>query len=113
MKAGALDFIEKPFDAELLLASVRRCISDAPAHVEGGMQSERDRLASLTMRERQVLECLVAGQSNKIMAFELGISPRTVEIHRAHVMDKMDVRHLSELVRIAIRLGVQPPVKTR
>ena len=105
MKAGALDFIEKPFDSEVLLESLRRAGAALPP-VDEALAAARRRLETLSPRERQVLDCLVAGQSNKVAAVELGISPRTVEIHRAHVMDKMAVRHLSELVRIAVQLGV-------
>jgi two-component system response regulator FixJ len=104
MKAGAVDFIEKPFDDELLLASVRRaCELRGRKQDEAALaDSARSRLEGLTPREREVLTLLVAGKPNKIIAFELGISPRTVEIHRAHLMEKMQVKSLSELVRLAL-----------
>jgi two-component system response regulator FixJ len=65
----------------------------------------------LTERERQVLECLVSGKANKVIAYELDISPRTVEIHRAHVMEKMQARSLSDVVRLALAAGLNPPAK--
>ncbi len=104
MKAGAVDFIEKPFDDELLLASVRRALEIGKAtrsRAAEAAAAER-MLALLTPREKSVLEQLVVGRSNKVAAYELGISPRTVEIHRAHIMDKMNARSLSDLVRISL-----------
>lgn len=104
MKAGAIDFIEKPFEETSILSAVRAAFdrgagSDAP----GGETSEvAQRIAGLSARERQVLEGLVAGKPNKIVAHELGISPRTVEVYRANVMTKMRAASLSELVRMAI-----------
>ncbi|MBL6852946.1 MAG: response regulator transcription factor [Alphaproteobacteria bacterium] len=104
MKAGAVDFIEKPFDDEQLLTSVKRAIEIG--HRTRGAAAEAAAaerlLALLTPRERTVLEQLVVGRSNKVAAYELGISPRTVEIHRAHIMDKMNARSLSDLVRISL-----------
>jgi two-component system response regulator FixJ len=104
MKAGALDFIEKPFDDEVLLHSVRRAVELA-AHTwsrDAEARAAEQLLAQLTPRERNVLEQLVAGCSNKIAAHALGISPRTIEIHRANIMDKMKARSLSDLVRITL-----------
>jgi two-component system response regulator FixJ len=110
LKAGAVDFIEKPFDADLMLESVARALtlSTQSRSQDSLAQSARDRAASLTGREREVLEHLVAGRSNKVIAYELDISPRTVEIHRAHVMDKMEAKSLSDLVRMAIAAGISP-----
>lgn len=111
MKAGAIDFIEKPYDDELLLSSVRRAREQSlnrQAKSSNAKEAET-RVASLTAREREVLEHLVAGQPNKVIAHELGISPRTVEIHRAHLMEKMQARSLSDLVRLALTAGVQAP----
>jgi len=110
MKAGAVDFIEKPFDDELLLSSVRSALSkgaDAARH-KAEVTDIHDRLNALSNRERQVLEGLVAGKANKTIAFDLGISPRTVEIYRAHLMTKMSANSLSDLVRMVmtIRLPV-------
>lgn len=110
MKAGAVDFIEKPYDDELLLASVSRALA-AGAVRQNFMTVDpavMELIGSLTPREREVLEHLIAGRPNKVVAFELGISPRTVEIHRAHLMEKMQVRSLPELVRIALGAGVNP-----
>jgi len=104
MKAGVVDFIEKPFDDEMFLNAVRKAL-DAGAAV-GEQQAQeaeiRERLASLSAREHQVLEGLVAGRANKVIAYDLGISPRTVEVYRANVMTKMQARSLSELVRMSI-----------
>jgi two-component system response regulator FixJ len=108
LKAGALDFIEKPFDDATLLAAVRAAL-DADRRARE-RQAERDaiaaRLAGLTPRERQVLERLVAGQPSKTIAHELGASPRTIEVHRARVMEKTGARSLSELVRLALDAGI-------
>ena len=107
MKAGAIDFIEKPFDDEQMLACIRRGLKIGLQHRSraGEAQAARDILAQLTPRERSVLDCLVKGRSNKVAAYELGISPRTIEIHRAHIMDKMKARSLSDLVRTALAAG--------
>jgi two-component system, LuxR family, response regulator FixJ len=113
MKAGAIDLIEKPFDDELLLGSVRRALAQAQGVREQAAVADaaKARIAGLSARERQVLELLVAGQPNKIIAYELDISPRTVEIHRAHVMEKMEAKSLSDLVRAAIAAGISGPAK--
>ncbi len=110
MKAGAIDFIEKPFDDELLLASVRRALSQGQrAHIDTSLaEVAKERIAALTPREHQVLEHLVAGRPNKVIAYALDISPRPIEIHRAHLMDKMQARSFSELVRMAIAAGIMP-----
>jgi two-component system, LuxR family, response regulator FixJ len=110
MKAGAIDFIEKPFDGELLLVSVRRALAEAQRSNTDTALADmaKERIALLTLRERQVLEHLVAGRPNKAIAYKLDISPRTIEIHRAHLMDKMQARSLSELVRMAIAAGILP-----
>ena len=104
MKAGAVDFIEKPYDGELLLAAVRSALStygkDRPA---GSERTEiRTRLMALSVREHQVLDGLIAVQPNKAIAHGLGISARTVEIYRAHVMSKMHAPSLSHLVRMVL-----------
>ena len=114
MKAGAVDLIEKPFDDEQLIATVRRALAMAVDAREQTAVAEaaKARIATLSARERQVLELLVAGQPNKIIAFELDISPRTVEIHRAHVMDKMEAKSLSDLVRAALAAGISGAPKS-
>ena len=108
MKIGAVDFLEKPFDDEALLAAVRGSLNrNADAAQRNAELSQiNDKLAALSNRERQVLEGLVAGKANKVIAFDLGISPRTVEIYRANVMTKMNAGSLSELVRMALRAGL-------
>jgi two-component system response regulator FixJ len=108
MKAGAVDFIEKPFDGQLILDSVGRAIalSKETRSQASINQAAETRIAMLTARERQVLEHLVAGRANKVIAHELDISPRTVEIHRAHLMEKMQARSLSDLIRSALAAGV-------
>lgn len=104
MRAGVKDFIEKPFDDEALLASIRAALMEGEEAVqqEGQQVELRSRLASLSARERQVLDGLVAGQANKVIAYDLGLSPRTVEVYRANVMTKMQARSLSELVRMSM-----------
>ena len=111
MKTGALDFIEKPFDDDVFLRAVRTALG-AQA-VDSQRQAQKatinSRLESLSNREREVLEGLVAGHPNKTIAYDLGISPRTVEIYRANVMEKMRAKSLSELVRMALVGGLLDP----
>ncbi|HWS09645.1 MAG TPA: response regulator FixJ [Xanthobacteraceae bacterium] len=108
MRFGAVDFLEKPFDDEILLQSVRAALRQQAGAAK--RQSERaeieGRLAALSPRERDVLGGLVAGRANKQIAFELGISPRTVEIYRANLMDKTQAGSLSDLVRMALIVGM-------
>jgi len=108
MKIGAVDFLEKPFDDEVLLASVESALRQR--HGEIKREIERTeievRLAALSPRERDVLGGLVAGRANKQIAFDLGISPRTVEIYRANLMNKMQAGSLSDLVRMALVVGI-------
>src|SRR5262245_10159393 len=113
MKAGAVDFIEKPFDDELLLQSIKQAlVLRRESRGQTSLaQAAAARIAALTDRERQVLERLVAGKANKVIAYELDISPRTVEIHRAHVMEKMEAKSLSDVVRLALAVGLAPPTK--
>lgn len=110
MKAGAIDFIEKPFDPDSLIGSIERAIAESErAWAEESSANEvRERIASLTPREREVLDLLVEGLPNKGIAYELGISPRTVEIHRARTMEKMQARSLSQLVRMVLTAGHEP-----
>jgi two-component system response regulator FixJ len=107
MKAGASDFIEKPYESEQLLRSIRGCLEDNDAAVDANASRLRlvRRLESLTARERQVLDLIMEGASNKIIASRLSISPRTVEIYRANVMSKMRADSLSELIRITLSAG--------
>ena len=108
MKIGAMDFLEKPFDDEVLLSSVEAALRRRGGEIK--RDSERadveSRVAALSPRERDVLGGLVAGRANKQIAFDLGISPRTVEIYRANLMDKMKAASLSDLVRMALVAGV-------
>jgi two-component system response regulator FixJ len=108
MKLGAADFLEKPFDDDLLIASVRSALSQGAdaAKRNAEIADIHDKLAGLSNRERQVLEGLVAGKPNKVIAFDLGISPRTVEIYRANLMTKMAANSLSDLVRMAMLAGI-------
>jgi two-component system response regulator FixJ len=108
LRAGAMDFIEKPFDEDVLLESIHRALkaSERTAVREAAGSEIQEHLASLTTREQQVLEGLLVGRANKIIAFDLGMSTRTVEVHRAHIMQKMKARSLSELVRLV--MSVRP-----
>jgi two-component system response regulator FixJ len=107
MKLGADDFIEKPFDDEALLTAISTALdrNRKREREEARIFELRTRLASLSAREREVLEGLVAGNPNKTIAYDLGISPRTVEVYRANVMTKMQAATLSELVRMALTTG--------
>lgn len=113
MKAGAVDFIEKPFDKPVLLAALDeagRRLDDKDRRRM--MRDEAQaRLKPLTGREYQVLEGLVKGHPNKTIGYDLGISPRTVEIHRANLMSKLDVHNLSDLLRVAFSAGVGEEVQ--
>ena len=108
IKLGALDFIEKPFEDEVLIEAIKRA-----AERMGGTPSAQDdatavrsRLEQLSERERQVLSAVVAGLPNKTIAYDLNISPRTVEVHRANVMAKMQAKSLPELVRMTLSAGL-------
>jgi two-component system response regulator FixJ len=107
VKSGAIDFIEKPFSDQLLLDRVRQALEmDRQAReVRSRREDARRRLATLTAREREVLNLVVAGRANKEIASELGVSPKTVEVHRAHVMSKMCVDSLAELIRVTLLAG--------
>ena len=104
MKAGALDFIEKPFGDDTLLAAIQAALARRD---QAGAQAGqvRERLNALTPREREVLDGLMAGHPNKTIAYDLGLSPRTVEVHRANVMTTMGASSLSELVRLTLQAG--------
>ena len=108
MKLGAADFVEKPFEDDRLIGIIDAALRQA----EPGVKSEAitleivSRIETLSPRERQVMEGLIAGLSNKLIAKEYDISPRTIEVYRANVMTKMQAGSLSELVRLAMRAGV-------
>ena len=108
MKQGAVDFLEKPFEDDRLIGMIEAAIQQA----EPGMRSEAlthdiaARIATLSPRERQVMNGLIAGLSNKLIARDYDISPRTIEVYRANVMTKMQANSLSELVRLAMRAGL-------
>jgi two-component system response regulator FixJ len=108
MKAGVADFIEKPFDDEVMLAAIRNALAQHAG--QEGAAAERqavlDRIATLSPREREVMDGLVAGKANKAIAFDLDISARTVEVYRANLMMKMHARTLSDLVRMATIVSV-------
>lgn len=115
MKAGATDFIEKPFDDDVIMEAIRRA---AERLAENGTAAEsaddiRERIETLSERERQVLTAVVTGQPNKVIAFNLDISPRTVEVHRANVMSKMRARSLPDLVRMTLATGIAGPENQR
>jgi len=108
MKAGALDFIQKPFRDQDLLDRINQALADEQEWREADEERGEieQRIATLTPREREVMESVVRGDANKVVAFDLGVSQRTVEIHRARVMQKMGVRTLAQLVRMASKAGL-------
>lgn len=109
MRAGAADFIEKPFADEALIVSIRRALAGTPERARAAAPAMpadlARRLAKLTPREREVLEHLVRGSQHKVIAHELNISPRTIEVHRARIMQKMEARNLAHLVQIMLAGG--------
>ena len=115
MKAGASDFIEKPYAADTLLAGIDRALSSAArTGVDAGaVAAILERFARLTEREREVFALLVAGMQNKQIGHRLGISPRTVEVHRAHVLEKMQAANVSQLVRMGLTAGLAPGLAGR
>jgi two-component system response regulator FixJ len=108
MKLGAIDFLEKPFEDDRLIGMVEAAIRQAEptAKSEAVTQDISARIATLSPRERQVMDGLIAGLSNKLIARDYDISPRTIEVYRANVMTKMQANSLSELVRLAMRAGL-------
>jgi two-component system response regulator FixJ len=111
MKSGVCDFIEKPFSGEDILHAVAAALERGSAvQAEARKVAEaKARIATLSAREGEVLQALVAGRQNKVVALDLGISPRTVEIHRGNLMAKLGVRSLPEAVRLALAAGMKPP----
>ena len=107
MRAGVVDFIEKPFDDEVLLASIHRILDQASkaSSADAERREFAARLDTLSPRERDVVDGLVRGHANKVIAFDLGISPRTVEVYRANAMTKLQAGSLSELVRMVMTAG--------
>jgi len=108
MKSGAADFVQKPYESELILRLVRGCLEDNDDAVDASAKRDRvrRRIETPTARERQVLDLITNGASNKVVAANLSISPRTVEIYRANVMSKMRVDSLSELIRLTLSSGL-------
>nr|MEA2797883.1 two-component system, LuxR family, response regulator FixJ [Phenylobacterium sp.] len=115
MKNGAFEFLEKPYLNDVLLEATRDAFTKLEATTEDRAMTAqaREHVAKLTNREMQVMRALLTGLPNKLIAYELGISVRTVEIYRANVMEKLDARSLSAAVRIALAAGVEPLVPGR
>jgi two-component system response regulator FixJ len=106
MKAGVVDFIEKPFSDGALLSAIQTALDQAGQSPEKSRAAAHDRIAQLSPREREVLTGVAAGKANKIIAYELDISPRTVEVYRANLMTKLGARNISEVMRIALAAGL-------
>jgi two-component system response regulator FixJ len=111
LKSGAVDFLEKPVDPDALLTAVRTALDTDAAQRRAALEAGRAQrqLSVLTTRERQVMELVARGCHNREIASTLGISPRTVEVHKARVMDKLQVRSAAELVRIVLRIPHNTP----
>jgi two-component system response regulator FixJ len=114
MKAGAVDFIEKPYEDEVLVKAIELALS-LPRQSDRNREAAEaaQRVAALSPRERQVLDALVAGRPNKVIAYDLGISARTVEVHRARMMERLGVRQLAEAIRLAVMARLVPPDVSR
>ncbi len=112
LKAGAVDFIEKPFTDDVILGSVRRALAlgERNRREQASVDEAKAGIARLTTREYEVFEHLIIGRLNKQIAFDLGISARTVEVHRARVMEKMAARNLAHLVQMGLAKGIEPDI---
>ena len=104
MKAGAVDFVEKPFDDELLLTAIETALATAAR--ERAIRDAAALIALLSPRERQVLEGILAGRPTKLIALDLDISPRTVEVHRARMLERLRTRSMAEAIRLAVMAGL-------
>ncbi|CAA9528381.1 MAG: Two-component nitrogen fixation transcriptional regulator FixJ [uncultured Solirubrobacteraceae bacterium] len=111
MKAGAADFVEKPFDDQALLAATEAALGTPRASGAAGADDAAERIAALSPREREVLDLLIAGKPNKLIARDLGLSPRTVEVHRARLMARLGVGSLAEAVRLAVQAELGLPAR--
>jgi two-component system, LuxR family, response regulator FixJ len=107
MKAGAVDFIEKPIDENQLLGAIHAALAERKSgERHHAIARASEQMALLSRRERQVLEAIAGGRPNKLIAYDLGISVRTVEVHRAHMLDRLGVRNIAEAIRIAVLAAV-------
>ena len=110
MKAGAVDFIEKPIDEVQLLAAIDAALKEKKSAARNRAVARAiEQMALLSPRERQVLEAIAVGRPNKLIAYDLGISVRTVEVHRAHMLDRLGVRNMAEAIRIAVMATLAEP----
>jgi two-component system, LuxR family, response regulator FixJ len=110
MKAGAVDFLEKPFDDETLLNAIGGAFAKASRLIGGDRETVRaaQRIATLSPREREVLDALLAGRQNKVIAFDLNISVRTVEVHRARMMERLGTKQFADAIRLAVMATLAP-----
>ena len=109
MKAGATDFLEKPYSDHALLGSIESALGKE-SHSDLDIADAARRVATLSPREREVLDGLLAGRPNKLIAFDLGISVRTVEVHRARMMERLGMRQLAQVIRLGVIARLQPPL---
>jgi two-component system, LuxR family, response regulator FixJ len=112
MKAGASDFLEKPYEDKVLLGAIEAAFANGPPDRTHQALDAAQRIDRLSPREREVLDALVAGSSNKVIAHDLGLSVRTVEVHRARMMERLGTRQLAEAIRLAIMATLAPAPKS-